>query len=987
MFAFRQLRHLVGFARGVHYVPLILAVGVFLSVFASLPIMAEGGYRTIEQMTLTERAKSYTYYQGLSWCFGNGFVGTSDDGAGGSVTTFKDGGGPNSYGKEINEEHAASGEWFGEHFMVTLEDMTVIVGYLEDPAAMEGGEKDQLSCNNIVQQAKTLWGYANFIVFLCDFSLRTDGSCQDSPKHALWEPDRSESVERFQGNIKTKIYGGRNIALTDEEIYLLAHEAFFASAGCNAKPLSSTGRTVNGEIPGDGVGVYKGSDGKGIKTIEVKDVNKTTYYYPGTDISQKTGKETYPEDPSVIGNYNVISQMEQAGQTPPSITYTGTELVEESRSYYGLAENTVRSVYGTDFRKSCLEISEMINAKYEKYFEYMDRHQDEAATIRSGETGDVDCAASPDAPECVSRESSCAIDGIGWIVCPVVNFLAGIADSAFGFLAENFLSTPHGMLVMDDTNLTYKAWQQFVSIANVLFVIGFIVIIFSQLTGLGVSNYGVKKMLPRLILGAILINLSFIICALAVDLSNVLGYSLKNFLANIAGANIAIDTEITSNFVDGGGFTGIAGTVLLGGGAAALGVGAAGGITLALVALLGILVSAVVALIMIFFVLQIRQVAIVLLIVMSPLAFAAYLLPNTEQWFTKWRKLLVSMLLLFPIIGVVYGASSLASTVITALYTQTDDMLGQIVGAGIMILPLFVVPTLLKKSIDGIGSLGGKLNALGAKWGGGMQKGMANSGLSKSLQSQSAMKKARVGAGIYTGRDPLKRVRSAMNSRLNTSGAFNALSGGYGTTRGAKIGSLEAEEVKTAEAAATLKARSPNGPTLEAQFEKAMLDGDVTTAKATENLLMGQGGPGVKKVSEVLERVTTIDPATGKSRISEGMRRSVAGNIMANHAQAAKQKRADLLMWAAGDGAGTVKQKADDPATWAKSTAADLASLNDEAFEAAMKSGGVSVATMEALDDVRMASQLTDAKRLAMRDHVMPSSAPATPPPTTPPAP
>lgn len=52
---------------------------------------------------------------------------------------------------------------------------------------------------------------------------------------------------------------------------------------------------------------------------------------------------------------------------------------------------------------------------------------------------------------------------------------------------------------------------------------------------------------------------------------------------------------------------------------------------------------------------------------------AAYLLPNTEQWFTKWRKTFVALLIVFPVIGVLYGASTLASDVVERLYRGTDN--------------------------------------------------------------------------------------------------------------------------------------------------------------------------------------------------------------------------------------------------------------------------------------------------------------------------
>lgn len=397
--------------------------------------------------------------------------------------------------------------------------------------------------------------------------------------------------------------------------------------------------------------------------------------------------------------------------------------------------------------------------------------------------------AEPAADEQQTEEDTvaCAISGVGWIVCPTVNFLAGVADMAFDFLADNFLSVPTGFF--DTSSTTYTAWKTFVSIANAAFVIVFLIMIYSQITGGGWSNYALKKLLPRLIIAAILVNLSFIICALAADLSNTLGYWLKSFLSGLAGASTSSSAGTYTDWSTGANFAGIAGTVLAGSAVAAGGVAASGGITLALVALLGILVPGLIALIMIFLILMVRQVIIVLLIVIAPLAFVAFLLPNTESLFKKWQKLFTSMLLLFPIIGLIYGASSLASGIITAAYANSPDdtmELGNIIGAGVMILPLFVVPSVLKKSIDAVGSLGGKISGIGAKLSGGAQKRVTDSKFAKFQQGKLADKKARIAAGTYRARggkfNP-SNWRSAINRGVNRNAAFNAATGGYGAER------------------------------------------------------------------------------------------------------------------------------------------------------------------------------------------------------------
>ncbi|MEI7539764.1 MAG: hypothetical protein WCJ36_03310 [Candidatus Saccharibacteria bacterium] len=372
---------------------------------------------------------------------------------------------------------------------------------------------------------------------------------------------------------------------------------------------------------------------------------------------------------------------------------------------------------------------------------------------------------------------TCAVDGIGWIVCPVVNFLAKIADSAFTFLSDNFLST--NVKIFDTTSPTYSAWVIMRNIANVAFVIAFMIIIFSQLTGAGITNYGVKKLLPRIVVAAILVNLSYFICQIAVDLSNILGYSLKNLLAGLA----PVSSGGTAGFWSGGTWANIAGGILAG----AVGIGI---IWASLAALVPILLAAVIALVMILFILIARQALIILLIVISPLAFVAFLLPNTDQWFKKWQQTFTAMLMLFPIIALVYGVSSLASNVLSQTFGSGDaslqKTLGQVAAAAVMVLPLFVVPTLLKKSLDGVGNIGATLNGLGGKLGGGLSNKYKGSSFNKYQEAKKADRDARISTGNYIGRggsfNP-NNIRSRLNRGLNNNRVFNTATGGFGAQR------------------------------------------------------------------------------------------------------------------------------------------------------------------------------------------------------------
>ena len=308
-------------------------------------------------------------------------------------------------------------------------------------------------------------------------------------------------------------------------------------------------------------------------------------------------------------------------------------------------------------------------------------------------------AVNPNAATGDENKTTCAVEGIGWIVCPVTNFLAKIVDGAYGFVAS--LLTVQPLMTTGNTAGIYNAWVIMRNFANVAFVIAFLIIIFSQLTNVGVSNYGIKKMLPRLIIAAILVNISYWVCAIAIDLSNISGSSLYGLFGNIEGQ---LPDPNFGDATTGKGWEGAAGFILAGG----IALGAAFYVTLS--AFLPALVAALMAIVTVFLVLTLRQALIILLVVISPLAFVAYLLPNTESLFSKWKGLFQTLLLMYPIIALIFGASALASTIVGQSAAGPYKIVIQIMGALIAILPLAITPVVMKTAGGILNRFGGIVN-------------------------------------------------------------------------------------------------------------------------------------------------------------------------------------------------------------------------------------------------------------------------------------
>ena len=302
-----------------------------------------------------------------------------------------------------------------------------------------------------------------------------------------------------------------------------------------------------------------------------------------------------------------------------------------------------------------------------------------------------------------SSYSSCSVEGVGWIICPLTVFMADSMDNIFKLVSQFFEVQP----ITSEAGKSdlYIAWNIMRSIANVAFIIVFLIIIYSQLSNAGVSNYGLKKLLPRLIVAAVLVNLSYIICSIAVDLSNILGYSLQDIFIQIRqnSFNITNDSwnaETTT-------WTGVTTFVLSAGTVGVIGVAAAGNLAGALPLLLPLLLGLVLTLLFVLLILAARQAIIIILIVIAPLAFVAYLLPNTEKWFGKWRELFMTMLIFFPAFSLIFGGSQLAGGLIIQ---NASSVFMIIFGLAIQVAPLVITPLLLRLSGGLLGKIAGIIN-------------------------------------------------------------------------------------------------------------------------------------------------------------------------------------------------------------------------------------------------------------------------------------
>ena len=342
-----------------------------------------------------------------------------------------------------------------------------------------------------------------------------------------------------------------------------------------------------------------------------------------------------------------------------------------------------------------------------------------------------------------TENASCysQVGGLGWIVCPVAAFLSRAIDTIYDLIEDFLILEP---ISMDEKSPVFQIWVYTRNITNIIFIIFLMAVIYSQVTGFGLSNYGIKRALPRLIIAAILINLSYLICVLAVDFSNLVGRSLHGFLSSVA-TTAASSGQFGSGYSTS--FYDIFTTIAAGGVIGTLVVGLSGGPLGLLLAIIPVILGGIISVLIGLFTISLRQAVIILLVSVAPLAFGAYLLPNTERWFKKWTNLFFQMIFFYPMFSLLFGASKVASGIFMG---SANSMLGIILGLAVQVLPLIFAIGLMKMAGTVLGQVGNALNSLGNK---------AN-------------------AGVRSFVEPHKELARAKHLAKNLRKPFNPLSGG-----------------------------------------------------------------------------------------------------------------------------------------------------------------------------------------------------------------
>lgn len=218
---------------------------------------------------------------------------------------------------------------------------------------------------------------------------------------------------------------------------------------------------------------------------------------------------------------------------------------------------------------------------------------------------------------------------IGWIFARIAMIMQGIA-SLFLLLAGMLMEIAFGLEKFTDAPVVKIGWQLTRDLVNMFFILVLLVIAFATI--LRREGYGIKKLLPKLIIVALLINFSLVICGTIIDFTQV---GTHFFYDEIITADIGISGRLAGAFGIQRTFqidedpknrakqfsAGISGVIMLF-------FSIFTGTILILIAAISIALGA-------FFMIT-RLIWLWILLIMAPLAWFAWILPGTAHYARDW---------------------------------------------------------------------------------------------------------------------------------------------------------------------------------------------------------------------------------------------------------------------------------------------------------------------------------------------------------------
>lgn len=312
-------------------------------------------------------------------------------------------------------------------------------------------------------------------------------------------------------------------------------------------------------------------------------------------------------------------------------------------------------------------------------------------------------------------DNSCESKGsaLGWIMCPVILLF----DGALNWLDSQI----QGLLEIDTDKYTNDnlraAWINFRNIAYAILVPILLIMVIGTALGFEVfSAYTVKKALPRMAIAVIFITLSWYITSFLIEVFNLLGGGILGLMTQPFGisGNMNLATLFSASTDNGGDVAstaasagiqwGAGSAVLVGLGVLATSSGGLGIIMLYLGSALLFVMTA-------FVVLVLRQMFIIALILIAPIAILAWIFPGNDKMWKLWWGTFSKLLMMFPLIMLVIASGR----IFAHLFMESgggglDSVIIPLLALTAYVVPYLLIPFTFKFAGGVFANLSGMIN-------------------------------------------------------------------------------------------------------------------------------------------------------------------------------------------------------------------------------------------------------------------------------------
>jgi hypothetical protein len=453
-----------------------------------------------------------------------------------------------------------------------------------------------------------------------------------------------------------------------------------------------------------------------------------------------------------------------------------------------------------------------------------------------------------------------------WFWCPMLR----VADRTLNFLEgtlNNFLAMPTGYFQGEAGDALQQAWSRFRNIGFALLIPIFLIMIISTALGFEfISAYTLKKAMPKMVFAVIFMAISYPLLVEFIFIVNEIGAGVAGIIYFAFGADSAITlAELvkldTIPDVPGNGvFEGLFFAVTVIGVISLLGI---------LMPLLLFGLAMLLGFLTIVILLAAREMLIILLLVLAPIAIIAWIFPASNKLWNVWKDSFFKLVLLYPLIMLlVAGGRSFAQIASATRFdpaVESSFMIGLMLILTGYIAPFFFIPSAMKMGGAAFGAVSGvALNKMRGSQGT-LKKMRGNAYKKKLGQRGEQIKKE----GIFR-EAPKGSLRSGVNKATKGAIAFGA---GYGVNPARRIRQTRAQLSKSAQANIDealeknedVKAISANEEKATAAREYAKAGGGSKGRKAIKEYLRDnlklEGAELTKQTEAVMDAVKGIGTA------------------------------------------------------------------------------------------------------------------------------